>query len=276
MTTQITGATADTPDRLLLGAGALYENFVSYAAWGNCLGATRGGFDWDPGLTYRDREYDGVFGKLEGSRILIGVAPKLTVRVAEVTVDNILKALGPADSVGAGALVPIAMDFLGLGAPPLAVFGTHADIVAGSYAVYVEPALGGVPVLQVEGGAADYTMNTVTGDITFNAGSIPPLADLVLASYTYDAGGPNDHYVITPRQYAAADYLDNIALVVPYTGDADPTHAWVVILHKAVSDGSWKLSTRDNEDGLIEVVFEGFFPKATPTHMPFDIWHPIP
>ena len=276
MTAQLTGATLNTPDRLLLGAGVLYQNFVDYAAWGNCLGATRGGFDWDPGITFRDRQYDGVLGKLEGTRVWMGCAPKLTVRIAEVTVANIQKALGAADSTGAGALTPIVMDFLGLGAPPLAVFATHADIVAGSYAVYVEPALGGVPALQVEGGANDYTINLVTGDITFNAGSIPPLADIVLASYTYDAGGPNTHYVITPRDYIAADYLTNIALIVPYTGVVTATRNWVVVLHKAVSDGSWTLSTRDNEDGLVEFTFEGFFPKASPTHPPFDIWHPIP
>jgi len=99
---------------------------------------------------------------------------------------------------------------------------------------------------------------------------------MIMANYTYDSGGAADHYVITPRQYAAGDYLTDIALVVPYTGDAGATHAWVVVIHKAISDGSWTLSTRDNEDGLIEFTFDGFFPLADPTHMPFDIWHPIP
>ena len=275
MTTQITGATADTPDRLLLGAGALYEDFVSYANWGTCLGATRGGFDWDPGLVYRDREYDGVMGHLEGTRVLIGCTPKLTVRIAETTVPNVIKALGPADSVGAGALVAIENDFIDEGNGILDTYNTHADLVAGTYEVYVEDEPG-LPVLQVEGGAGDYTIVLATGVITFNPGSIPAVGDMIMANYTYDAGGAADHFVITPRQYIAADYLDNLALVVPYTGDADPTHAWVVVLHKAISDGSWKLSTRDNDDGLIEVTFEGFFPKAAPTTMPFDIWHPIP
>jgi len=275
MTTQITGATANTPDRLLLGAGAIYEDFVSYANWGTCLGATRGGFDWEPGLKYRDRIYDGIMGKLEGTRVLVGCEPRLTVRVAETTVLNIQKALGPTDSVGAGALVKLEVDYLGEGNGVLTDFNTHADLVAGSYKVWVETAPG-VPVLQVEGGAGDYTMVLATGVITFNPGSIPAVGDMVLATYTYDAGGAATHYVITPRQYTAADYLDNLALVVPYTGDAGATHAWVVVIHKAVSDGSWTLSTRDNEDGLIEVTFDGFFPKATPTHMPFDIWHPIP
>ena len=273
MTTQITGATLNTPDRLLLGAGAVYSGFVDYAAWGTCLGATTGGFEWSPGLTFRDRVYDGIMGKLEGTRVLTGCNPKLTVRIAETTVNNILKALGPADSVGAGALVPIVMDWLGLGTGAELHFQTHADIEAGSYAVYKEPAAGPLPILQVEGGAGDYTMNLVTGEITFNVA--PPLNDIVLASYTYDAGGPNDHYVITPRDYVAGDYINNLALVVPYTGVALP-HAWVVVIHKALADGSWTLATRDNEDGLIEIVFDGFFPKATPSHMPFDIWHPQP
>ena len=276
MSAQLTGATLNTPDRLLLGAGVLYQDFVDYAGWGTCLGATRGGFDWDPGITFRDRVYDGVMGKLEGSRVLVGCAPKLTVRIAEVTVANIVKALGGAVSAGAGALTAIVMDYLGTGDGAELHYQTHADIVAGSYAVYVEVGGAGVPVLQVEGGAGDYTMNIVTGEITFNAGSIPALTDIVMASYTYDAGGPNTHYVITPRQYIAADYLSNIALIVPYTGVTTATRNWVVVLHRAISDGSWKLSTRDNEDGLVEFTFEGFFPKASPTHMPFDIWHPIP
>jgi hypothetical protein len=277
MSAQLTGATLNTPDRLLLGAGVLYKDFVDYAGWGTCLGATRGGFDWDPGITFRERVYDGVMGRLEGTRVLTGCAPKLTVRVAEVTVNNILYALGGAASAGAGALTRIESDWLGLGTGVLATFDTHADVVAGSYTVYVEAAApGSVPVLQVEGGANDYTIVTATGVITFNAGSIPAVGDNVMASYTYDAGGPATHYVITPRQYIAADYLSNIALIVPYTGVTTATRNWVVVLHKAVSDGSWKLSTRDNEDGLVEFTFEGFFPKASPTHMPFDIWHPIP
>jgi hypothetical protein len=69
-------------------------------------------------------------------------------------------------------------------------------------------------LLQVEGSANDYTVNLTTGVVTFEAGSIPALNEIITASYRHGttAGGAEDTIVnalLDTAKRAMDDFLNN-------------------------------------------------------------------
>ena len=95
-----TGVTCNTETRLIKGPGVVYANYSADYGTGTLLGATRGGNDFNPGITLRDVEVDGVLGKVKGLVRKERVEPTLTVRLLEVTSDNLVMALAGAVSDG--------------------------------------------------------------------------------------------------------------------------------------------------------------------------------
>lgn len=92
------------------------------------------------------------------------------------------------------------------------------------------------------------------------AGSIVD-ADLVTASYTYDATSSGDAYtVITPGQPASTDYWDNIALVCELSNQSysNPYVAFIVKNVLSNPDTITIPGTRASET-VIATTFEGFF-----------------
>jgi hypothetical protein len=77
-----------------------------------------------------------------------------------------------------------------------------------------------------------------------------------------------------PRNIADGDYVSNLALILPISG-AVTESGLVIVLHKALSNGGWRLATKDGEGGVIECTFEGFFPKASPSTMPFSVYRAV-
>lgn len=67
------GISADTYDKLLLDAGAIYTNFTSFASPGTLLGATRGGAAFKRTPKYAMTEYEGIPGSVKGEKHLVGV-----------------------------------------------------------------------------------------------------------------------------------------------------------------------------------------------------------
>lgn len=99
------GYNAQTPDKLLLDAGAIFKNFVvgtdTYAsakAAGKCLGATQGGSEFSAAPSLRRMEIDGVHTRTKGDTLIDGWDVYLKTKLAEITPDNLKLALGVGDS----------------------------------------------------------------------------------------------------------------------------------------------------------------------------------
>lgn len=99
------GYNANTPDKLLLDAGAVFKNFVvgtdTYAtakAAGKCLGATQGGSEFAAVPSIRRMEIDGVHTRTKGDSLIDGWDVSLKTKLAEITPDNLKLALGVGDS----------------------------------------------------------------------------------------------------------------------------------------------------------------------------------
>lgn len=99
----ITGLTANTPDKLLLDAGAFFKNYdltktYDQQASGALIGATAGGGSFSAIPTVRKIEVDGGKENVEQLQTIDGWVVTLTANVKEVTVDTLKLALGAAES----------------------------------------------------------------------------------------------------------------------------------------------------------------------------------
>ena len=83
------GITSNTYQRVLMGPGAVYIG----TAGTQVLGATRGGNVLEINRTFMDIRPDGSKGKVKGFRYLESAEYKLTVRLMEVTEQNLTYAL---------------------------------------------------------------------------------------------------------------------------------------------------------------------------------------
>jgi len=267
----LSGLSAGTGSRLVLDSGAVYRNFVSMDNLGTLVGATRGGNQYKVDRTIREVAVDGGLGKYKGLRRRSAVAVELVANMLEFTVENMLLSLAGSIATHNGAITTVEGCYLGDGTGDQATFTMHTNVIAGSHRVYVSPAAGGDPVLQVEGGAADYTVVLSTGVITFNAGSLPADGDHVTASYQYDTGGSASAYIIRGGPITDASYLTNVALVTTLSGKTDPI-AFVVL--NPLSDAGFDLKTADKDEAVHAVTFSGHFLLSAPGDEPWEVWHP--
>lgn len=96
MTVKKHGVSADTPDRILIDAGAVY--FKATDDWtvgspGTLLGATKGGNVFEISRTIRRMDPDGAKGPVKGFRRIEEVIATLTVNLFEITEAQLLQAL---------------------------------------------------------------------------------------------------------------------------------------------------------------------------------------
>lgn len=85
------GVSELTQERILLGPGAVYIG--DPAAYGELLGATKGGNVFEINRTLRDIRPDGAKGKVKGFRMLESCEAILTVKLLEITEDAVNKAI---------------------------------------------------------------------------------------------------------------------------------------------------------------------------------------
>ena len=78
---------------LFLDAGEIYYNFTDLNNPGILLGATRGGAKFTRKPKYEDLKYEGLVGKVTGSRFLVGVEVTLEAQIINFNVNNISKAI---------------------------------------------------------------------------------------------------------------------------------------------------------------------------------------
>lgn len=93
------GVSSNTPDRLVIDAGAVYTGWTSVASPGTLLGATKGGNVFEITRDIRNVEPDGAKGPVKGLRRLETVGAKLTVNLLEITEANLLQALPGSSAV---------------------------------------------------------------------------------------------------------------------------------------------------------------------------------
>lgn len=87
------GITTTTYRELFLDAGEIYYDFTDLNNPGVLLGATRGGAKFTRKPKYEDLKYEGLVGKVTGSRFLVGVEVSIEVQIVNFNVNNIPKAL---------------------------------------------------------------------------------------------------------------------------------------------------------------------------------------
>lgn len=99
------GYNANTPDKLLLDAGAVFKNFIvgtdTYAsakAAGKCLGATQKGSEFSAVPQIRRMEIDGVHTRTKGDTLIDGWDVYLKTTLVEMTTQTLKLALGVGDS----------------------------------------------------------------------------------------------------------------------------------------------------------------------------------
>lgn len=97
------GYNSTTPDNFLLDAGALFVNFIpgtdTYAsakAAGKCVGATQKGSEFSAKPVFRRMEIDGVHSRTIGDTLIDSWDVYMKTTLAEVTVDNLKRALAVA------------------------------------------------------------------------------------------------------------------------------------------------------------------------------------
>ena len=100
MTVSTTGLTAETPNRLLLDAGAFYKNYGEVSGEA-CLGATQGGGEFNYIQKIRQIEVDGVKGAVKGLQQVESTEITLKANLLEVTTTNLAMAInGTVDTTG--------------------------------------------------------------------------------------------------------------------------------------------------------------------------------
>lgn len=131
-----TGISADTPDRIIIDAGAVYLNYGLGSQ--RLLGATRGGNEFNLNRTSKNIEIDGLKGSVKGLKRIIEVNPQITANLLELSVDNLIAAIGGAKQSDLGYI-----DLEHISGAAQAEFDLNQNkIVENSEKVYVKDATG--------------------------------------------------------------------------------------------------------------------------------------
>ena len=195
----LTGVTANTAARRLLGEGVAYANYGEVGE--RLLGAVTQG-QWDPGIELAEGAVAGTLGVLKGMDYIVSCKPTLQMTLLEITEENLIASLPGGASAGAGSHTLVPSEWLGLGDAAETVFPLEQDYVwDGSLRIWGD--VGHGPVLLTEGVAADYTVVYATGVVTFLAA--PPIA---AEAYSRSGFAPTLDMTAFPAEVDAVIQLD--------------------------------------------------------------------
>ena len=100
----------------------------------------------------------------------------------------------------------------------------------------------------------------------------PEILKMALGVADVDSTTNTENDVITGRTSVLdSDYVDNIAWVGNLSGSNKPV---VIEVYNALSREGITLSTQDNAEGIVPIVFEGHFDPANLDKAPFQITYP--
>lgn len=95
MTAPLTGFTATFPDDVVLDSGVLYVG-------ASVFGAFAGGLKFDPGITYRNIDFDGKRSAMKGLDRKTMMAPKISGTVIQLSTGNVVQVEPGAVDTAAG------------------------------------------------------------------------------------------------------------------------------------------------------------------------------
>lgn len=232
---------------MIYDAGVLYIDYGLVTE--RILGMTRGGAEYTVTSGQKPIEADGLKGMTKGMKRITKIDASLSVQLLEQSPDNIQLVMGCASQSNPGVYTTKIGEFLGLGTAGAETFACDEVPVAGSLVFYVD----GVKQNFVAG--THYTL--LDDDITIIGNDTIALDAPVVVNYVYDAGGDDTHVRITPKfAIEDADYLSNVALVVPVSDDINSKHA-VYFIKNALSNGELKAKTNDEDELVVPILFNG-------------------
>jgi len=250
------GVTSSTSDRIVLGPGTLYANWEN--GTGTQLGAVVGGGTFTLNRSKYSVKPDGAKGKVKGLQFIEEVEATLQMNLLESTKDNLVRfglafneaAYASAEAVGTGdgTTTPFTLD------------STPDGTLTKIFVDGVEQTL-----------TTDYSVTGTT--VTFVTA---PTSDAVItADYTYaGTAATGDVYRLTgDTSIADADYLDNVVLLLEYTGSSsDPV---IIEIKNPTSTGDLSIGLpAAQEEVVYPVTWEAHFDGSDLTDEPWAIYHP--
>jgi len=202
----LTGVTANTTRRRLLGEGASYINYGEVGE--RLLGAVTQG-EFDPGITLAEGAVAGTLGSLKGMDYIESCKPTLQMTLLEITKENLEAALvgGAIAAPGVGSRTHQEAEWFGLGTGAVAIYPLEQDYVwDGTLLIWRDVGRG--PVLLSEGALLDYTVNYATGVVTFT-GNLPAATEGTSTSGL----NPSIDMTATPLEVDAMVAVDGAAAV---------------------------------------------------------------
>ena len=257
------GVSANTPDRLVIGPGAVYIDFYDVTYPGTLLGASKGGAVFELTRNIRDIRPDGAKGKVKGFRRIESVDAVLKIPMLEFTAENLRRALA-VDSYSSGTT--LATD---------EAVGTGDGIVT-LYQLDYYPVLENSETIAVVDRATqvrgtDYIMNYATGAVQFV--TAPEDTKAVTATYTYDTGAGTDK-VLVGEEVPDNAYCDNVVLVLEHTGFTMTTDPLMVKLTNVLVDAGINLNLVSGEEAITELTFSVHYATADLDTEPWSITYP--
>lgn len=133
------GLNAKTPERIFVGAGAVYLNYGLSTE--RLLGATRGGNEWNLNREIRDVEVDGVKGPTKGLERVVVVRPQITCNLIELSLDNLLKAIAGSNQDESDFQVVVEAEYLKTGDDVALTALANDNIVEDSERAFIDGVL---------------------------------------------------------------------------------------------------------------------------------------
>lgn len=159
-----TGISVDTPDRIIIDAGAVYLNYGKASQ--RLLGATRGGNEFNLNRTSKNIEIDGLKGAVRGLKRIVEVNPQITANLLELSVDNLIAAIGGANQSDLGYI-----DLEHIAGTANTEFNLNQNkVVENSEKVYVKDGAGGLGLLVEQTKTKKYASRFVGDNAADNKG----------------------------------------------------------------------------------------------------------
>lgn len=178
-----TGISGETPDRIIIDAGAVYLNY----GLGNqrLLGATRGGNEFNLNRVTKNIEADGLKGAVKGMKRVTEVNPQITANLLELSVENLIAAIAGAEQSDRAS---INLEHIGADDSDPAEFDlTQNDVIENSERVYLkQPNHATVKTLVLQKRSKKYSSRFVGANRVNNKGFDTEIGDWVQDA-EYDA-----------------------------------------------------------------------------------------
>jgi len=258
------GVSTDSPDRLLIDAGAVYFNFIDADSPGTLLGATRGGNTFELARTIRKMEADGAKGPVKGMRRLEEVAATIKANMLELTAENLRRAI--AGAIYSSGTTLEEDEAVGNGDGETLVFALdHSPVQENSETIAVADR--GTQVL-----LTDYTIDYAAGSIQFVVA--PEDGKAITATYYYvSAAAVIGGETTEAYKYLIKDaaYIGNVAIVGTLTGKTKPV---IVIITNALCDAGFSLALAPKDEAVPAITFTAHYLNTDLDTEPWSIEYP--